>query len=58
MISAMTPSTTGRTTFVLVFRPEPECADPIRALRWLLKAALRQHGLKCVSAHQNKERQP
>jgi hypothetical protein len=26
--------------------------DPIRALRWLLKRALRQHGLRCLEARE------
>lgn len=39
-----------RPTFLLTFRPEPGVDNPIRALRALLKMALRRHGLRCVSA--------
>jgi hypothetical protein len=28
--------------------------DRIRALRWILKAVLRQHGMRCVSLHEEK----
>jgi hypothetical protein len=28
--------------------------DPIRALRWVLKGLLRQHGMKCISIHEEK----
>jgi hypothetical protein len=40
---------TERPTFVVHFRPEPDCADPIKALRALLKRALRSWGLRCVT---------
>jgi hypothetical protein len=33
--------------FVLTLRPLPG-VDAIRALRWVLKGLLRQHGLRCV----------
>jgi hypothetical protein len=36
----------------LVLRPTSQCADPIRALRHLLKRALRTYGLKCTSIEQ------
>jgi len=40
---------TGRAPiFVLRLRPLPG-ANPERALRWLLKIALRRFGLRCVS---------
>ena len=58
MISATTPSTTGRPVFHLEFCPEPGCEHPIKALRALLKLAKRQFKLKCVSAHENTEEQP
>jgi hypothetical protein len=58
MISATTPSTTDRPTFVLEFRPEPECADAIRALKALLKVAKRQLKLQCVSAHESADTKP
>jgi hypothetical protein len=38
-------------TFVLRLRPGPGI-DAVRALRWLLKSALRQHGLKCIEARE------
>jgi hypothetical protein len=37
-----------RPTFLLHLRPEPHVADPFRALRGLLKAALRRFGLRCT----------
>jgi hypothetical protein len=37
----------ARPQFVVTLQPEPG-VDPIRALRWVLKSALRKHGLKCV----------
>ena len=35
--------------FTIVFAPTPACADPIRNVRHLLKAALRRWGLRAVS---------
>jgi hypothetical protein len=29
--------------------------DPIRALRWILKTVLRQHGMKCVSVREEQQ---
>jgi hypothetical protein len=40
--------TVPRPTFRLVLRPEPDIADPDRALRALLNAALRSYGLRAV----------
>jgi hypothetical protein len=37
----------GRPVFVAHFRSEPR-VDPIRALRWVLKVALRQFGMRAV----------
>jgi hypothetical protein len=42
-------------TFRLVLRPTPACPDPIRALRHLLKRALRSYDLKCVSCEAVRE---
>ena len=42
--------------FRLRLRPEPGVADPVRALRRLLKIALRRCGLRAVSLEQ--ERRP
>jgi hypothetical protein len=39
----------SRPTFVLILRPEPRVADPVRALRHALKRLLRDHGMRCVS---------
>jgi hypothetical protein len=39
-----------RPHFIVVLRPEPHVADPIKALRGALKTVLRQWGLRCVSA--------
>jgi hypothetical protein len=47
-----------RPIFILELRPEPGCVDPVRALRALLKLALRRLGLRCVSAHESTEKQP
>jgi hypothetical protein len=44
-----------RSTFVLRLRPL-KGVDPIRALRWVLKNLLRQHGLRALSVEQ--ERKP
>jgi hypothetical protein len=38
-----------RRQFALVLRQTPDCTDPIRALRWILKSALRAHHMRCVS---------
>jgi hypothetical protein len=38
----------ARPVFTIVLRPEPHCLEPIKALRAVLKNALRSHGLKCV----------
>jgi hypothetical protein len=37
-------------SYVLTLPPLPDCRDPMRQVRWLLKRALRDHGLRCVSA--------
>jgi hypothetical protein len=39
-----------RPTFLLRLRAEPHVANPVRALRSLLKIALRKFGLRCLSA--------
>ena len=44
-----------RPVFVLVLRPEKSVADPVRALRALIKIALRRYGLRLIEI---KERQP
>jgi hypothetical protein len=48
------PTAEERPTYVLQLRPEPG-VDPVRALRAVLKVALRRYGLRCVSAHKNTE---
>ena len=42
---------TARPTFLLKLQPLPN-VDGIRAMRWVLKALLRKHGLRCVSIEQ------
>jgi hypothetical protein len=37
-----------RPVFVVTLRPEKHCLEPVRALRAVLKLALRSHGLRCV----------
>jgi hypothetical protein len=37
-----------RPEFVVHFRAEKDCADPVKALRQLLKRAWRSFGLKCI----------
>lgn len=39
-----------RPGFVIELRAEKGCDDPVRALRLLLKVALRRYGLRCTSA--------
>ena len=39
---------TDRPTFIVHLRPEPDCTNPIGALRELLKRALRSWGLRCT----------
>jgi len=57
MSSATKPTTDEqRPVFVLESRPEPNVVDPVRALKALLKSALRRHGLRCTSACEEKER--
>jgi hypothetical protein len=43
------PRPKARPVFVLRLRPEPGVIDPARALRALLKTALRRFGLRCMS---------
>jgi hypothetical protein len=40
---------TTRPTFVVHLVPTPDCTDPVKALRELLKRALRSWGLRCVT---------
>jgi hypothetical protein len=40
---------TTRPTFVVHLVPTPDCVDPIKALRFFLKRALRSYGLRCVT---------
>jgi hypothetical protein len=37
-----------RQSYTLTLVPTPACADPIRALRWILKGALRAHHMRCT----------
>jgi hypothetical protein len=38
-----------RPTFIVHLRPETRCRDPIKALRAVLKRALRDHEMRCVT---------
>jgi len=59
MTIATKPAANDRpTTFILEFRPEPECVDAVRAVRTLLKVAKRRLKLQCISAHESTEAQP
>jgi hypothetical protein len=49
------PGKSKRPVFVVALRAEPHVADPIKALRALLKTALRRFKLRCVSVE---EKQP
>jgi hypothetical protein len=55
IIRATITAATKRPVFTLQLRPKPDCVDPIKALRSMLKQAQRQFHLKCVSARENKE---
>jgi hypothetical protein len=37
-----------RPVYLVSLRPEPDCVDHIRALRWALKRLLRDHKLRCT----------
>jgi hypothetical protein len=39
---------------VLTLQPLPG-VDAIKALRWVLKGLLRQHRLRCISLHEEKD---
>jgi hypothetical protein len=41
-----------RPIYRLELRPEPGCINPVYALRQLLKRALRDHGLRCISVEE------
>jgi len=49
--SASATTGKGRAVYVVRLRPE-RGVDGVRALRSLLKAALRRHGLRCLSARE------
>jgi hypothetical protein len=53
MSTTITTPAKARPTFTLTLRAEPGVDDPIRALRAVVKAALRRHGLRCISAVEN-----
>jgi hypothetical protein len=47
------PSKAGeRPVFLLMLQAERNVADPVHALRWVLKALLRHYGLRCVSVEE------
>jgi hypothetical protein len=37
-----------RREFILSLRAEPDCRDPIKSLRWILKSALQAHRMRCT----------
>jgi hypothetical protein len=41
-----------RQTFIIELTPTPDCINPIGALRELLKRALRNWGLRCVTVRE------
>jgi hypothetical protein len=45
------PSANERPIYVVRLQPMPG-TDPIKAVRWLLKAALRLYGLRCLSVRE------
>ena len=45
-----------RPTFLVRLRLEPHVTDTVRALRALLKLALRRFGLRCIDVHEEAER--
>ena len=49
MTTPPTPTPPARPSFVITLRAEPTCSDPTKALRRLLKIALRRFGLRCTS---------
>jgi hypothetical protein len=40
---------TARPIFIVHLEPTPDCVDPIKALRFFLKRALRSYGLRCLT---------
>jgi hypothetical protein len=50
-VAAMSGATamTTRPTYIVHLAPTPNCTDPVKALRELLKRALRSWGLRCVT---------
>jgi hypothetical protein len=40
---------TDRPTYIVQLRPEPDCRDPIKSLRFFLKRALRDWRLRCIT---------
>jgi hypothetical protein len=40
---------TERPVYILHLTPTADCTSPLRALRELLKRALRSYGLKCIT---------
>jgi hypothetical protein len=41
----------NRPVYILRLRPL-KCVDPIKALRWILKTVLRQHGMQALSVEE------
>jgi len=55
-MTATTKSAKERSVYVLELRPEPG-VDAVKALRAVLKVALRRFGMRCISARENIEEQ-
>ena len=54
-LSDLPPYHDAKDIFVIHLRPEPDCTDPVKALRELLKRALRSWGLRAIQINQIKE---
>jgi hypothetical protein len=49
---------TARLTFIVHLKPTADCVDPIKALRFFLKRALRSYGLRCVTLSEVTDKEP
>jgi hypothetical protein len=45
-------------TFVVRLRPEPNAADPLKALRWILRTSQQQFGLQCLDIREEESESP
>jgi hypothetical protein len=44
--------------FVVRLRPEPNAADPLKALQWILRTSQQQFGLQCIGINIQEESAP